>query len=262
MPSHVARALSEFERNARGALVMTDPEVCERYAADESEALPCTPAAVVRARSEDDVVALMSACFRHEVPVTPRGGGTGRTGGAVPVEGGIVLAFEGMDALEEVHRGDLVAVVRPGLVLGRLHDAVEAEGLFYGPDPNSLASCALGGNLAENAGGPRALKYGATRDWTLGLDVVTADGTRLALGKRTGKGVTGYDLAALVVGSEGTLAVITRAFWPDAPASKLITPEFSSIPVDPSVPADKRVITVFPAVFGAAPRLIVPRLVE
>ncbi|MET0341677.1 MAG: FAD-linked oxidase C-terminal domain-containing protein [Polyangiales bacterium] len=211
MPVKVARALAEFEQRARGALVMTDPEVCERYAGDESEAPPHTPDAVVRARSEDDVVALLSACFRHQVPVTPRAGGTGRTGGAVPVEGGIVLTFEGMNTLEEVHRGDLVAVVRPGLVLGHLHDAVEAEGLFYGPDPNSLASCALGGNLAENAGGPRALKYGATRDWTLGLDVVTADGTRLALGKRTSKGVTGYDLTSLVVGSEGTLAVITRA---------------------------------------------------
>jgi glycolate oxidase len=96
-------------------------------------------------------------------------------------------------------------------VLGKLHEAVEAEGLFYGPDPNSLASCALGGNLAENAGGPRAFKYGVTRDWALGLEVVTADGTPLSLGKRTVKGVTGYDLAALIVGSEGTLAVITRA---------------------------------------------------
>jgi glycolate oxidase len=116
-----------------------------------------------------------------------------------------------MNQLEEVHRGDLVAVVQPGLVLKDLHQTVEAERLFYGPDPNSLTTCVLGGNLAENAGGPRAFKYGVTRDWTLGLEVVTADGTSLSLGKRTVKGVTGYDLAALVVGSEGTLAVITRA---------------------------------------------------
>jgi glycolate oxidase len=106
-----------------------------------------------------------------------------------------------MNQIEEVHRADLVTVVQPGVVLKTLHDTVEAEGLFYGPDPNSLSTCALGGNLAENAGGPRAFKYGVTRDWALGLEVVTADGTLLNLGKRTIKGVTGYDLAALVVGS-------------------------------------------------------------
>jgi glycolate oxidase len=209
--SNLSRALIEIDRAVGSDQVVTDPEVCESYGRDESEATPRAPDAVVRARSAADVVAVMQACSRHGVFVTPRAGGTGRTGGAVPVQGGIVLAFEGMNQLEEIHREDLVAVVQPGLVLGQLHAAVEAEGLFYGPDPNSLGSCALGGNLAENAGGPRAFKYGVTRDWALGLEVVTADGTLLNLGKRTVKGVTGYDLAALVVGSEGTLAVITRA---------------------------------------------------
>jgi glycolate oxidase len=209
--SNVARALIEIDRALHSDQVLTDPDICASYASDESETPARTPDAVVRARSSADVVAVMKACSRHGVFVTPRAGGTGRTGGAVPVHGGIVLAFEGMNQLEEIHREDLVAVVEPGLVLGSLHAAVEAEGLFYGPDPNSLASCALGGNLAENAGGPRAFKYGVTRDWALGLEVVTADGTPLSLGKRTVKGVTGYDLAALVVGSEGTLAVITKA---------------------------------------------------
>jgi glycolate oxidase len=211
MSSTLSRALSEIGRAVDSDQLITDPDVCASYASDESEVTPRPPDAVVRARSEADVVAVMAACTRHGVFVTPRAGGTGRTGGAVPVQGGIVLAFEGMHEIQEIHRGDLVAVVQPGVVLGRLHEAVEAEGLFYGPDPNSLSTCALGGNLAENAGGPRAFKYGVTRDWTLGMDVVTADGTPLRLGKRTVKGVTGYDLAALVVGSEGTLAVITRA---------------------------------------------------
>lgn len=211
MNASLARALSEIGRALHSDQVITDADVCAAYAADESETPARTPDAVVRARTQDDVVAVMTACSRHGVFVTPRAGGTGRTGGAVPVAGGIVLAFEGMHAIDEIHRGDLVAVVQPGVVLGHLHAAVEAEGLFYGPDPNSLGSCALGGNLAENAGGPRAFKYGVTRDWALGLEVVTADGTPLKLGKRTVKGVTGYDLAALVVGSEGTLAVITRA---------------------------------------------------
>ncbi|HEY6876775.1 MAG TPA: FAD-linked oxidase C-terminal domain-containing protein [Polyangiales bacterium] len=211
MKSNVARVLSAVDRSVPSDAILTDPDVRASYAHDESEVAPHLPDAVVRVRTAAHVAALMRACSQHEVFVTPRAGGTGRTGGAVPVEGGIVMAFEQMSALEEVDREDLVAVVQPGLVLSQLHAGVEAEGLFYGPDPNSLQSCALGGNLAENAGGPRAFKYGVTRDWTLGLEVVTADGTPLSLGKRTVKGVTGYDLTALVVGSEGTLAVITRA---------------------------------------------------
>jgi glycolate oxidase len=205
------RALLEISGGVHSDQILTDRDVMESYSRDESETEPSLPDAVVRVRSHSDVVRVMRAASKHGAYVTPRGAGTGRTGGAVPVRGGIVLAFEGMNQLEEVHRTDLVAVVQPGLVLKQLHDSVEAEGLFYGPDPNSLGSCALGGNLAENAGGPRAFKYGVTRDWTLGLEVVTADGTPLTLGKRTVKGVTGYDLAALVVGSEGTLALITRA---------------------------------------------------
>jgi glycolate oxidase len=205
------RALLEISGGVHSDQILTDRDVLETYSHDESETEPNLPDAVVRVRSHSDVVRVMRAASKHGAYVTPRGAGTGRTGGAVPVHGGIVLAFEGMNQLEELHRTDLVAVVQPGLVLKQLHESAEAEGLFYGPDPNSLTTCALGGNLAENAGGPRAFKYGVTRDWTLGLEVVTADGTPLSLGKRTVKGVTGYDLAALVVGSEGTLALITRA---------------------------------------------------
>jgi glycolate oxidase len=228
--SPLSRALIEIGRAVKSDQLLTDPEICAAYARDESEVAPRTPDAVVRARSADDVVAVMRACSSHGVFVTPRAGGTGRTGGAVPVQGGIVLAFEGMNQLEEIHREDLVAVVQPGLVLGQLHAAVEAEGLFYGPDPNSLSTCALGGNLAENAGGPRAFKYGVTRDWTLGLEVVTADGTQLTLGKRTVKGVTGYDLAALMVGSEGTLGVITRATLKLLPAAETVVTMLALLP--------------------------------
>lgn len=205
------RALSEIDSHVQSDQILTDPDLLESYARDESETEPAVPEAVIRVRSQADVIHVMRAASKHGVFVTPRAAGTGRTGGAVPVRRGIVLAFEGMSQIEEVHRGDLVAVVQPGVVLKTLHDAVEREGLFYGPDPNSLQTCALGGNLAENAGGPRAFKYGVTRDWTLGMEVVTADGTPLTLGRRTVKGVTGYDLTALVVGSEGTLALITRA---------------------------------------------------
>jgi glycolate oxidase len=253
MEQQTDRALREIAGVLGSDQLITDKEVCEAYGHDESETPHRTPDAVIRARSREDVVAVMRACSSHRVPVTPRAGGTGRTGGAVPVEGGIVLAFEGMNQIEEIHREDMVAVVQPGLVLGELHAAVEAEGLFYGPDPNSLASCALGGNLAENAGGPRAFKYGVTRDWTLGLEVVTADGTLLNLGKRTVKGVTGYDLAALVVGSEGTLAVITRATLKLLPKPERIVTMLALLS---DVHAAGRAVT---ALLG---RGIVPRCVE
>jgi glycolate oxidase len=125
------------------------------------------------------------------------------------VAAGIVLATDALRRIVEIDRRDLVAVVEPGVVLADLHAAVEAENLFYPPDPNSSAMCCLGGNAAENAGGPRAFKYGVTREYVLGLDVALMGGTRLSTGKRTVKGVTGYDVTALLVGSEGTLGVFT-----------------------------------------------------
>ncbi|MDD9947347.1 MAG: FAD-binding protein [Myxococcales bacterium] len=207
---HLERALKEMNKDLRSDAIVTDPEVLEGFARDESEVRPHRPDAVVRVRTGAEVAAVMRAASAHRVPVTPRGGGTGRTGGAVPLAGGIVLAFEQANRIKGIEADDLTAVVEPGVVLSDLHAAVEAEGLFYPPDPNSLATCTLGGNVAENAAGPRTLRYGTTRDYVLGMQVVTADGTTLQLGKQTIKGVTGYDLASLVVGSEGTLAVTTE----------------------------------------------------
>jgi len=166
---------------------------------------------VVRVTSTADVSAVMKAAYEHEVPVTPRGGGTGRVGGAVPVPGGIVLAFEKMNAIEDIDRHELTTHVQPGVITGDLKRAAEEQKLFYPPDPNSRDSCEIGGNLAANAGGPRAFKYGVTREYVMGMDVVLADGTVLKLGRETRKGVTGYDLTALMVGSEGTLGIVTDA---------------------------------------------------
>jgi glycolate oxidase len=181
------------------------------YSGDESDQIPVLPDAVVLASSAADVSRTLQICRDEGVPVTPRGAGSGKSGGAVPVAGGVVLATTGMSSIVEIDRQELLAVVEPGVILADLWSAVEAEGLFYPPDPNSVKMCALGGNIAENAGGPRAFKYGVTRDWVLGLEVVMADGTVLHTGRRTTKGVTGYDVTALLVGSEGTLAVTTRA---------------------------------------------------
>jgi glycolate oxidase len=146
----------------------------------------------------------------HKMPVTPRGAGSGMTGGALPVRGGLVLSTERMKRIKLIDPQDLIAVVEPGVITGELQTAVESEGLFYAPDPASLAMCSMGGNVAENAGGPRAFKYGVTRDWTLGLEVSLMGGETLRLGRRSPKGVTGFDLTALFVGSEGTFGVTTE----------------------------------------------------
>lgn len=191
--------------------VVTSPEACLAYAGDESDQEPVAPDVVVLASSADDVARALSVASETGVPVVPRAAGSGKSGGAVPVSGGIVVATTGMNHIKEIDRRERIAVVEPGVILADFHAAVEAEGLFYPPDPNSLKMCALGGNIAENAAGPRALKYGATRDYVLGLEVLLVDGTRLRTGRRTAKGVTGYDVTALLVGSEGTLAVTTEA---------------------------------------------------
>ena len=204
-------ALIAIDRACRDGAVIRDRDLLETFAGDASEVTPVTPDAAVRATTTGEVAAVLAACSKHGVPVTPRAGGTGRVGGAVPVRGGVVLAFDRMDEILGIEGRDLKVTVQPGVVLGDLHRSVEERGLFYPPDPNSWESCRIGGNLACNAGGPRAFKYGVTRSWLLGLEAVTADGTVLKVGKPTAKGVTGYDLAGLIVGSEGTLAVVTEA---------------------------------------------------
>jgi glycolate oxidase len=200
-----------LERALGPSKVLTSREGCERYMRDESEAEGVVPDAVVLAESAGDIAAALAAASEAEVPITPRAGGTGRSGGAIPVEGGVVLATLGMNRIKDVDRREGIAVVEPGVVLADLHAAVEAEGWFYPPDPNSLKHCALGGNLAENSSGPRALKYGPTRDYVLGLETLLVSGEPLRVGRRTRKGVTGYDVTSLLVGSEGTLAVFTEA---------------------------------------------------
>jgi glycolate oxidase len=206
----VERALLELERRLGPSKVDTSEQGRGAHATDESEAIGRMPDAVVFARDRRDVAAALEICDRHGVPVTPRAGGTGRTGGAVPVAGGVVLATHTMASIVEIDRRDLVCVVQPGVITADLHAAVEAEGLFYPPDPNSLTTCMIGGNVAENAGGPRAFKYGVTREYVLGLEACLMGGRVLRTGRRTVKGVTGYDVTALLVGSEGTLGVFTE----------------------------------------------------
>ena len=189
--------------------MIRDAAALERFSSDESGLGRFPPDAAVLAESADEVALVLRLAAEHRVPVTPRGAGTGMTGGALPVRGGLVLSTERMTKIRELDADEMLAVVEPGVLTGDLQRAADAVGLFYPPDPASLDSCSLGGNVAENAGGPRALKYGTTREYVLGLDVALMGGERLACGRRTMKGVTGYDVTAAIVGSEGTFAIAT-----------------------------------------------------
>ena len=194
-----------------GAVIGPGHERHEDYGRDESP-LPefYPPACAVLVESTEQAAAVLRICLERKVPVTPRGAGSGMCGGALPVQGGVVLSTERMTRIKEIDAGDLVAVVEPGVVTGRLQEAVEAQRLFYPPDPASLDYCSIGGNASTNAGGPRAFKYGVTREYMLGLEVALMGGEVLRCGRRTAKGVTGYDLVAGFVGTEGTFGVITE----------------------------------------------------
>jgi glycolate oxidase len=157
-----------------------------------------------------DVAAVVRICAARRIPIVPRGGGTGYTGGSVPTSGGVVLSLERMNRILEIDETNLVAVVEPNVITGDLQDAVERVGLFYPPDPSSLRQSALGGNVAECAGGPRAFKYGTTKNYVLGLEAVLPTGEIINTGGKVVKNVVGYDLTHLLVGSEGTLAIVTK----------------------------------------------------
>jgi len=205
-----AISLSRLKRLLPAGEFSCDPAVLHQYAGDKWFAAH-NPDAVVRPRSTESVARVLRFAHQHRIPVTPRGAGHGYVGGCVPLRGGIVLALERMSRIKEINPRDFVAVVQPGVVTQKLQDAVERRGLFYPPDPASRKESFIGGNIVTNAGGPRCLKYGVTRDYVLGLEVVLADGTVLRLGGRTHKNKTGFELHRLFVGSEGLLGVVTEA---------------------------------------------------
>jgi glycolate oxidase len=191
--------------------VLVDPDVVAPFLHDEAEwAEYGRAAAVVRPRSTAEVATVVAACARHVRPLVPRGAGTGLSGGANAVDGCVVLSTERMREIVEIDEAERLAVVQPGVVNDDLRAAVARHGLWYPPDPASSPWSTIGGNVATNAGGLCCVKYGVTRDYVLALEVVTAAGEVVRVGRRTAKGVAGYDLAGLMVGSEGTLGVITE----------------------------------------------------
>ncbi|SEG26378.1 glycolate oxidase [Nonomuraea solani] len=205
------RPIDALVNSLSEAQVVTDPDVIDSYARDRTFLEPGKALGVVLATSRDDVVTTMKWATEHRVPVVPRGAGTGLAGASVASDGAIVLSLAKMTAIRELSPADEIAVVEPGVINADLDRAAREHGLMYAPDPSSYEISTIGGNLATNAGGLRCVKYGVTRDSALGLEVVLADGRILNTGRRTMKGVTGYDLTGLFVGSEGTLGVITAA---------------------------------------------------
>lgn len=190
----------------------------------DAVAFPCTTAQVSK---------ILAFCHRKRIPVTTRGGGRGYVGGCVPVRGGLVLSTIRMNRILEISKTDGLAVAQPGVITAQLASSVVRKNLFYPPDPASLKESTIGGNIATNAGGPRCLKYGVTRNYVLGLEVVLADGEVVRLGGRTHKNRTGFDLVGLFVGSEGLLGVVTEAtlrLLPLPPARSALLAEFSSLP--------------------------------
>ncbi|MBI4849244.1 MAG: FAD-binding protein [Nitrospirae bacterium] len=189
----------------------TDKEDLFCYGFDASS-MQGAPSAIVKPVSTDEVSKVVAYANKQRTPVVPRGAGTGMTGGSVPLNDAIILSLDGMNRILDIDDRNMIAVVEPGVINGYLQEKLEGKGLFYPPDPASMNFCTLGGNVAENAGGPRAIKYGVTRDYVLGLEVVLPDGRVMMTGGKTYKNVVGYDLTRLIVGSEGTLCVVTKIF--------------------------------------------------
>ncbi len=190
--------------------LITDRNDLVPYSKDETSDAQAFPEVVVKPENTKQVSEIMKLANEFLVPVTPRGLGTGVSGGALPIRGGILLSLERFTKIIEIDKGNMVAIVEPGVITGNLQQAVEKEGLFYPPDPASLDSCSIGGNVAECAGGPRAVKYGTTRDYIRGLEAVLPTGEILNLGGKIHKNATGYHIIGIIIGSEGTLAIVTR----------------------------------------------------
>jgi len=212
-------------------IVADDPETLAAHSGDKWFASE-TPDTVVFARSTSDVSELLKFASREKIPVTTRGGGFGYVGGCVPAKKGIVLSLARMNAIKEISAADAAAVVGPGVLTAELKAAARAQKLFYPPDPASMRDCTIGGNVATNAGGPRCLKYGVTRNYVIGLEAVLASGEVLRTGGRVHKNKTGFDLIGLFVGSEGLLGVVTEVtlrLLPLPPARATVSAAFATM---------------------------------
>ena len=213
--------------------VLSDSESLNKYCHDETEDLKFLPSVVVKPRKAEEISKILTLCNKENIPLTPRGAGTGLSGGALPVFGGILLSMERFNQILNIDERNLQATVEPGVINQVFQEAVMGKGLFYPPDPASRGSCFLGGNVAERAGGPKAVKYGVTKDYVLNLEVVLPTGEIMWTGANVLKNSTGYNLTQLMTGSEGTLGIITKIVFRLIPLPKhnllMLVPFFSAI---------------------------------
>ncbi len=203
--------IEDFEKIIDASYVFYDEESLNNYAQDETEDLHFPPQLLLKPGTTEEVSQIMRHCFENNIAVTPIGARTGLSGGALSVKGGVGLSMERFDKILKIDENNFQALVEPGVINQVFQDEVKSKGLFYPPDPASWGSCFLGGNIALNSGGPRAVKYGVTKDWILNLEVVLPNGEIIWTGANTLKNSTGYNLTQLMIGSEGTLGVVTKA---------------------------------------------------
>jgi glycolate oxidase len=202
--------LRAFKKIVGDNFVFVDEESLHHYAHDETENLHFLPDVVIKPRTAAEISDIMKICNENKIPVTPRGAGTGLSGGALPHLGGVVLSTERMNSILEIDERNLQVTTEPGVITEILQNAVKEKGLFYPPDPASRGSCFIGGNISENSGGPKAVKYGVVKDYVLNLEVVLPTGEIIWTGANVLKNSTGYNLTQLIVGSEGTLGIVTK----------------------------------------------------
>ena len=225
--------LNELSRILGHEYLSTHPEHLEAHAGDATK-LSHMPDAVAFPGSGEEISRILLLANEKKFPVIPRGAGSGKSGGAIPIKGGLVLSMERLNRILDIDEQNLIAKVEPGVITSHLQEKVEELGLFYPPDPASIHISTIGGNVAENAGGLRAVKYGVTRDYVLGMTVVLPTGDIIKTGVETAKGVVGYDLTRLIVGSEGTLAVlvsVTLRLIPKPPTTRTMMAFFKTVPL-------------------------------
>jgi glycolate oxidase len=206
----IPKTIQKLKKIVGETNVLLDEVDRDAFSHDETSGLKHLPDIIVRPRTPEEIIKILSIANKEKIPVTPRGGGTGLSGGAVPIYGGIVLSTQNMNKILEIDKDNLMAVVEPGVITGELQKEVEKYGLFYPINPASLDSCTIGGNVAEVAGGANTVKYGTTRNYVCGLEAVLPAGELIKMGGKLVKNATGYGLMYLLIGSEGTLAVITK----------------------------------------------------
>ena len=224
--------IESLEKIIGKEIIFTDPEILSNYASDYTEDISCLPHVVIKPNTTSDISKVLSFCNKHKVPITPRGAGTGLSGGSIPIKGGVSLSMEKFDKILDIDEENFQATVESGVINDHFQTAVKEKGLFYPPDPASKGSCFLGGNIAHSSGGPKALKYGTTKDYVLNLEVVLPNGEIIWTGSDTLKNSTGYNFTQLFLGSEGTLGIVTKIVFKLLPLPKhdlLMLAKFNSI---------------------------------